>query len=332
VKKRRVIRSDVAGYFIRRLIAVLVLCLGVIAHAQDFPSRPLKIVVTYPPGGGTDITARIVAKRLSERLGQPVIVENKAGAGGSIGMAAVASSPPDGYTLVLGNPGPNAINPAIYAKLGYDGEKDFAPITVLTVMPLLLCVDVSSPVKTVADLIALGRGGEPVQFGSSGNGSVSHLAGEMFNMMAGTKFVHIPYKGASPLTTAALSGEVQLSLLAAPDAVRQIKADKLRAIASTSSTRSPLLPEVATLAESGLAGFHIEIWYGLLAPASTPRAIVGRLHKELQAILGEPVIRERLMALSQLPSSTSPDEFLDLIRSDAAKYARLVKATGARID
>lgn len=320
----------------RRISAALAasLIVGVpLAHADEFPSRPLKIVVTYPPGGGTDVTARLVAKRLAERLGQPVIVENKAGAGGSIGMASVAKAPADGYTLVLGNPGPNAINPALYANLGYDAEKDFAPITVLTTMPLLLCVDAASPVRSVADLIALGkRADKPVNFGSSGNGSVSHLAGEMFNMLAGTKFSHVPYKGAAPLTIAALSGEIQLSVLAAPDAVQQLKVGKLRAIASTAAARSPAFADVPTLAESGLTGFEIEIWYGLLAPAKTPAPTLERLHSELRAILGEPEIRERLLALSQTAAPNTPDEFTARIRSEIAKYARLVKATGARID
>lgn len=320
-------------FWFRNVAAGIALAfVSMVAAAEEFPTRPLKIVVTYPAGGGTDVTARIIGKRLGERLGQPVIVENKAGAGGSIGTAAVARAPADGYTLLLGNPGPNAINPALYSNLGYDAERDFAPISVLTVMPLLLCVKPDSPVKSVADLIALGkRVDAPVHFGSSGNGSVSHLAGEMLNMMAGTKFAHVPYKGAAPLTTAALAGEIQLSLLAGPDALPQLQSGTLRAIASTAQARAPLFPDVPTLAESGLPGFQIEIWYGLLAPANTPTPLIERLNKELREILNEPAIRERLLALSQTPAPNTHAEFMQLIRSDIAKYARLIKSAGVKI-
>lgn len=317
----------------RGLFALALLCAAGIAGADEFPSRPIRIIVTYPPGGGTDITARIVGKRLSEKLGQPVIVENKAGAGGSVGTAAVAKAAPDGYTLLLGNPGPNAINPWLYANPGYDAERDFAPISVLTTMPLLFCVEAGSPVKSVADLTALGKTKDAaVHFGSSGNGSVSHLAGEMLNLMAGTKFVHVPYKGAAPLTTAALGGEVPMSLLAGPDASTQVKAGKLRAIASSSGTRSPAFPDVPTLAESGMPDFRIDIWYGLLAPAKTPRPVIERLHRELDSILKEPATKDKLLALSQTPTPTTPEQFAALIKADLATYARLVKATGAKID
>ncbi len=315
------------------LVAALSVCLSAAAWGQEYPSKPIRIIVTYPPGGGTDITARLIGKRLSENLAQPVIVENKAGAGGSFGTAAVAKSAPDGYTLLLGNPGPNAINPALYANLGYDAERDFAPISVLTVMPMLLCVEAASPIKSVADLIALGKAGERnINFGSSGNGSLSHLAGEMFNSLAGTRFIHVPYKGASPLTLATLTGEVQVGLLAGPDAFPQVKAGKLRAIGNLSSVRSPSFPDVPTLTEAGVRGLDIQIWYGLLAPARTPAPVIERLNKELQAILGESETRERLAALSQTAAATTSEQFYALIRTDIAKYARLVKLSGAKVE
>jgi len=320
---------DITGWFVRGL-AALMFCAAAIAHAQDFPSRPIKIVVAYPPGGGNDLTARLLGKRMSERLGQPVIVENKAGAGGAIGTTAVAKAAPDGYTLLLINSGPIAINPAMYTNLGYDPEKDLAPVALLAVMPMALCVSTASPLKTVADLIAVGRSGRAVGFASAGNGSLSHLMGEVFNMEAKTKFAHIPYKGSATVKTAILAGEVEMGLLSSPDVMSLVEAGKLRAIAIASPTRSPLLPDVPTLAESGFPGFHIDIWYGLLAPAGTPRPIVELLNREMRTILGEQAIREGLMKMGQSPATGSPDEFMDIIRSDIAKYARMVKATGAR--
>ncbi|MDO8704409.1 MAG: tripartite tricarboxylate transporter substrate binding protein [Sulfuricaulis sp.] len=314
-------------------LAAMLMCVSAPAWSDEFPMKPIKIVVTYPPGGGTDITARLIGKRLGENLGQAVIVENKAGAGGSFGTEAVAKSAPDGYTLLLGNPGPNAINPALYSNLGYNAEKDFAPISVLTVMPLLLCVEVASPIKSVQDLVALGKSSDKkINFGSSGNGSLSHLAGEMFNSLAGTKFVHVPYKGAAPLTLATLTGEVQVGLLAGPDAYPQIKGGKLRAIGNTSIVRSTSFPDVPTLKEAGIPGFDIEIWYGLLAPAKTPRPIVDRLHKELEKILAEPATKDALLALSQTAAANTPEQFSALIKSDIAKYARLVKLSGAKVE
>jgi len=320
---------DITGWIVRGL-AALMFCAAAVAHAQDFPSRPIKIVVTYPPGGGTDLTARLVGKRLSERLGQPVIIENKAGAGGGIGTAAVAKAAPDGYTLVMGNSGPIAINPAMYTNIGYDSAKDFAPVALLTVMPIAICVRNESPLKTVADVIALGRSGKAVNFASSGSGSLTHLAGELFNMQAKTKFVHVPYKGSATVKTAILGGDVDVGLLSSPDIIPLAEAGKLRALVSYSPTRSPLMPDVPTMAESGVAGVALDIWYGLLAPAGTPRPIVERLNREVNAILGEPAIRESLMKTAQSPTPVSPDEFMDIIRSDLAKYADLVKTTGAR--
>lgn len=322
-------RSKLAKAIVLALLATW----GGLSFSQEYPSRPITIVVTYPPGGGTDVTARLVGKSLSERLGQPVIVENKAGAGGSVGTAAVARSNPDGYTLLLGNPGPNAINPALYANLGYDAEKDFAPISVLTLMPLLVCVQASSPIKTVQDMIAMGKATDKnINFGSSGNGSLSHLGGALFNSLTGTKFVHVPYKGAAPLMVATLSGEVQVGFFAGPDALPQVKGGKLRAIGNTSASRSRLFPDIPTLSEAGVPGFDIGIWYGLLAPAKTPKAVIDRLNKELEKVLAEPAVNEKLLALGLTAAPSTPEQFSALIKSDIAKYARLVKLSGAKVD
>lgn len=322
-------RSKLAKAIVLALLAMW----GGLSFSQEYPSRPITIVVTYPPGGGTDVTARLVGKSLSERLGQPVIVENKAGAGGSVGTAAVARSNPDGYTLLLGNPGPNAINPALYANLGYDAEKDFAPISVLTLMPLLVCVQASSPIKSVQDMIAMGKAADKnINFGSSGNGSLSHLAGALFNSLTGTKFVHVTYKGAAPLMVATLAGEVQVGYFAGPDAMPQVNGGKLRAIGNTSATRSRLFPDIPTLSESGVQGFDIGIWYGLLAPAKTPKSVVDRLNRELQKVLAEPAVNEKLLALGLTAAPSTPEQFSELIKSDIAKYARLVKLSGAKVE
>jgi tripartite-type tricarboxylate transporter receptor subunit TctC len=302
--------------------------------AQAYPSKPIRIIVPYPPGGTADVTSRILGKRLSEELGQPVLVENRPGAGGGIALQLAAKSPPDGYTLVQGNPGTNAINPALYPNLGYNPETDFTPIGVVVTAPLFLVVSATSRIRTVRDLIALGtsKNTGALTFGSSGNGAPSHLGGEMFNTASGTSFVHVPYKGASPLTVALLSGEVHWAFLPGPDAIPQFRGGKMRPIAVAGSKRSPLSPDTPTLNESGFTDFDLSLWYGLLAPARTPQPIVDLLHQKLAKILGEAEIRTKLHDLSAEPSLNTPEEFAALIRTEIEKYARAVKASGAKVE
>jgi tripartite-type tricarboxylate transporter receptor subunit TctC len=318
-----------------RIVTALGLALAICWSSpalSQFSAKPITIVVPYAAGGGTDITARLIAKRLGENLGQAVIVDNKPGAGGSIGTAAVAKAAPDGHTLLLGNPGPNAINPHLYPKLPYDAEKDFAPVALLTTLPLVFCVAADSPVKTMADLVALGKSRAQANYGSSGNGSVSHLGTELLNMATGTKFTHVPYKGAAPMSLALLSGEVQLGLVNGIDALPYLASGKLRALAIPSAARSSVMPDVPTTAEAGFPDVRIDMWYGLLAPAKTPRPVIDRLHAELAKILAEPAVKSRLAQLGSSASPSTPEEFAARIRTELAKFAEVVKVSGAKIE
>jgi tripartite-type tricarboxylate transporter receptor subunit TctC len=304
---------------------------GLQATAQTYPSKPIRIVSPYPPGGAADVISRIIGKRLSEETGQPVMVDNRPGAGGGIGTQHVAKSAPDGYTLLLGNPGPNAINPSLYQNLGYHAENDFTPIGVVVTAPFYVVVPATSPIKSVRELIAAGSS-KNINFGSAGNGSLSHLGGEMFNQASGNTFVHVPYKGTAPLTTALMSGEVQWSFLPGIDATPHVKSGKLRIVAVASPARSSLSPETPTLNESGLPGFNITLWYGLLAPAKTPRPIVDLLQQKLAKILAEPEIKTKFHELSSVASLSTPEEFTALIKSDLAKYAQAAKTSGAKVE
>ncbi len=303
------------------------------ARAQEYPSKVITIVAPYPAGGSIDLVARIIGKRLSENLGQAVIVKNIPGAGGTVGTTAVAKLPADGYTLLLGSNGPNTMAPSLYTTLGYDGEKDFAPITLLAVQPMMFCVDTGSPLKSVRDLIALGKTKDKkAVYGTAGVGSAAHLTGELFNSMSGAALAHVPYKGTAPLTLAIISGEIPVGIISAIDAVPQLKGGKLRVLAVSTSKRSPAAPEAPTIAEAGVPGFHMDVWYGLMAPANTPKAIVDRLNKETVAILAEPAIRARLLELGAEASPNTPEQFTALVKSDIAKYAPIVKMSGAKAE
>jgi len=319
---------------IRTLIAALVLLAAADALAQqDYPSRPIHIVVPFSAGGATDIMARLLAQKLAESLGQPVITDNRPGAGGGIGTAAVAKSPADGYTILFGNLAPNAINPSVYTNLQYDAGKDFAPISVVASVPLILVTPSSSPAGSVRELIALGRSAPgKLNFGSPGVGSVAHVVGEMFNTMAGTRFLHVPYKGGAPAVRATITGEVAMMFATVISAKPHIKSGQLRALGITTAKRSAVAPDIPTIAESGLPGFEVDVWFGLLAPAATPRAIVERLAHEVRRALDAPEIRAKFADLSAVPSPTTPDQFAAMIHTDIAKWAKVVKESGAKID
>lgn len=318
---------------IRFLLATVVvsLALSVGAFAQTWPTRPITIVVPYAPGGGTDITARLVGKRLGEVLGQPVIIDNKPGANGMIGSSMVARAAADGYTLLMGNPGPNAISPLFMPNPGYNPETDFEPIAILGTVPMLFCVNASSPIKTLEQLISAGKSSAtPINFGSAGNGSPSHLAIASLNAMAGTSFVFVPYRGSAPVALALLSNEIQAALLAGPDAISHIKAGKMRAIANMSSQRSPSFPAIPLPSEAGLQGMDVNIWYGFLAPAKTPKTIVERLNREIAAIMKEPEIRTRFTDLIITPVADSPQRFAATIKADIERYSKIVKMANIR--
>jgi tripartite-type tricarboxylate transporter receptor subunit TctC len=323
------VRSNRSASCVACLAAALV-CMTA-AHAQPaYPQKPIRLVVPFPPGGGTDILARLFGQKMSETLGQPIIIDNRPGAGGTIGTDIAAKAPPDGYTLILVS-GSHAINPGLYQKLPYDSVSDFAPITQIATSPGILVVNPSLPVKSVKDLIALARA-KPgqINYASAGSGTPPHLAGELFKVMAKIDMVHVPYKGNAPAFTDVIGGQVSLIFPTMPSAMPFIKSGKLRPIAVTSAKRSPAAPDIPTIAESGLPGYEATSWYGILAPARTPPQIVARLHEVLVTIIGAPDMKDKLAAQGLDPVGNTPQQFAAVIRSEIVKWAKVVKASGAK--
>jgi len=315
------------------LLAAIALVAPPMAGAQAYPSRPVKLVVPFPPGGSLDIAGRLIAQRLTEMWGQAVVVENKPGAGGNIGADFVAKSTPDGYTILLGALSTHAVNPNLYAKMPYDAVKDFAPITLIATTPNVLVVNAATPVGNVREFIAWTRANPgKLAFGSGSNGSAGHLAGELYKVDTGTDAVHIPFKGGAPATQALLAGDTQFMFDNLANAMAQVKAGKLKALAVTTAERSKLVPELPTMAEAGLPGFDISTWYGLFAPAGTPAAIVGKWNADVTKILTTPDVRAKLMADGAEPAPDTPEQFAQMISRELAKYARIIKASGAKVD
>lgn len=301
--------------------------------SQSYPSRPIKVIIPFPPGGPTDVLGRIVAQKLGERLGQNVVIDNKPGASGMIGADMVAKSAPDGYTLLV-NASLHVINPSLYEKPRYDAIADFAPLSNLADVPLVLVVNAKAPVHTVKELIAWIKASKtPINFASSGNATAPHLAGEAFKVAAGIENMqHVPYKGSSPALTDLLGGQVQLMFDSLPSSQPFIKAGTLKAIAVTTQRRSSALLNVPTIAESALPGFNFSTWYGMWAPASTPPAIVEKLSTEISQITRLPEVRERFLALGAEPVGNTAEEFSTFNKSELAKWARIVRQSGARVD
>ena len=302
--------------------------------AQPYPSKPIRVVVPNPAGGYYDVIARAVGQKVGESIGQPMVVENRVGAGGSLGTEFTAKSPPDGYTIMVGGIGPHGIAPSLYANLPYDPVKDFAPIILVATTPNILVVHPSSPIKSVQELVAAARqkpGG--LSYASNGNGTSQHLSAEMLATTMGLKLNHVPFKGSAPAVTAMLGGQVDFAFVVAPDALAHVKAGKLRAIGVTGAKRAAPLPDVPTLAEAGVPGYEATAWFGYLAPAGTPREIIDRLNAEVAKALESPDVRERLApgGLSELPGGT-PERFGDFIKTEIAKWSKVVKESGAKID
>jgi tripartite-type tricarboxylate transporter receptor subunit TctC len=302
------------------------------AVAQSYPTKPIRMVVAYPPGGGTDIVGRMVAQKLSENIGQTVVIDNRGGAAGNIGSEIAARSAPDGYTVLMGNVAPNAINVSLYAKLAYDPVRDFAPVSLVASTPNILVVQPSLSVKAVSDLVALAKA-KPgtLNYPSAGLGSSSHLAGELFDTIAAVKMVHIPYKGGGPALTDLLGGQVQLMFATMPAAMPHVKSGKLRAVAVTSAKRSQALPELPTIGET-LKGYEASTWYGLLAPAGVSRAVVIALNAQIVKILGVVETKDRLLQQGFEPVGSTPEEFGAYIKSEIAKWAGVIKAAGIRAE
>ena len=301
--------------------------------ADGYPNRPLRFIVPLPPGGGADLVARLIAERLGKNLGQQVLVDNRAGGGTVIGADLAAKSTPDGYTLLLGTATTHAINSSLVKKLPYDQIRDFAPVTLVAILPLILVAHPSLPANSVRELIALARKrpGE-INFASTGNGSTIHLAGEMLKTVGNVNMVHVPYKGAAPALTDLLSGQVQFMFTTIPPALPHVKTGRLRAFAVANSKRSALLPELPTTAEAGAPGVEASSWNGVLVRSGTAPSIVARLQIEISSVVALPEIRERLAAVGVEPLSSTPDEFAKFIAAETARYAKVVQASGANVD
>ncbi len=296
------------------------------AIAQEtYPTRSVTMVVPFPPGGGTDTGARWIAQKLAERWSQPVVVDNKPGAGGVIGVESVSRAKPDGYTLLMGNAQTQAVNPVLLKKLPYNPETAFVPISLVAELPLVLLVNPSLNVTTTSEFIALAKSkpGE-ITYGSSGNGGSTHLAASLFEHMTGTKLVHVPYKGGGPAMQDLMAGHVNLTFLTVLESASALKSGKVRPIAVTSLTRSPALPAVPTLAETGLPGYYSISWIGMLAPAGTPKAIVDKISKDVQEIIAQPEMRERFIGQGATPGGTSPAQFHSMIESEAQRFRKLI--------
>lgn len=321
----------------KRIIGiVLAACLAAVvqlASAQAWPSKPIHWIVPFAPGGTTDILARTIGEKLATALGQPVIVDNRPGAGGAVGAEIAARAAPDGYTLVGGTISTHAINASLYGKLPYDPVKDFAPITLIARVPNMLVINPKIPARDVRELIALLKA-DPGRytFASSGNGTSQHLSGELFKTMTGVEMQHIPYKGSPPALQDVIAGQVSMTFDNITTAWPQAKAGPLRALAVTTAKRSSVAPDVPTLAEAGLPGYEVGSWQGVFAPAGTPPAIVRRLNTEMVGILRMPEVRDKLIGLGAEPVGNSPEEFAVLVRSEVAKWADVVKKSGAKVD
>jgi tripartite-type tricarboxylate transporter receptor subunit TctC len=324
-------------HFLRRLreqrVLLASLALGALlgvfapAMAQDYPSKPIRLVIPYPPGGATDVIGRVMAQQLSVALGQQVVPDNRAGATGSIGAAMVAKAPADGYTLLMGALTSHAIYAALYGQATpYDMERSFAPVAIVGVVPLLVVVNPTVKATTLGELIALAKANPgSLTYASSGNGSPQHLAGEMFQRLAGVQMLHIPYKGSGPAMTDLIGGQVQTMIETAPSAQAHVKAGKLRALAAASSQPIPALPEVPTAEQAGLKGFEVSSMFGIVAPAGTPAPIIEKLNGAVKSVLGLPQVRESLLAQGAIASYTTADEAARAIRNESSKWTRVIK-------
>jgi tripartite-type tricarboxylate transporter receptor subunit TctC len=311
------------------LTAIALAACPLAASAQAWPAKPMRIVVPFPPGGGTDIGTRILAQKLQEAWGQAVVIENKPGAAGIVGTELTAKSAPDGYTFMMGNIGTHAINVSLYKQLSYDPVRDFAPVSMVADLPLLLLVHPSVPAKSVQELIALAKS-QPgkLNFSSSGAGGSMHVAAELFKSMAGVDIVHIPYKGGAPAVADLISGQVPMSFATVLETIQFVKAGKVRALAVTNNRRSIALPDLPTISESGLPGYQSISWLALFAPAGTPKDIVNKASMETVRILKLPDVRERLLAQGAEPIGSTPEQLAAILAQDIAKYARVIRESG----
>jgi tripartite-type tricarboxylate transporter receptor subunit TctC len=315
----------------RRILLVLLAVLAQCAVAQDYPNRPIRLIVTVPPGGAADFIARLVGGKLSESLGQPVLVENRGGAGGTIAADAVAKAAPDGYTLLQNSITTHGVGPHLYSKLPYDPVKDFAPVSGLALLPLVMAVNAELPAQTVEQIISYSKQNQ-VNFASSGNGGAPHMAAELFKSVTGAQITHVPYKGSGPAVADLVGGRVQIMFDAPPSLIAHIRSGKLRVLAAASESRNRLLPEAPTFAELGHPKVSVSLWYGLLAPAGTPAAAITRLNTEVNKIVQSPEVRDRLLAQGAEPMTGTPQAFGEFMRAEMAKWAPVVRQAGVKLD
>ncbi|WP_234192879.1 MULTISPECIES: tripartite tricarboxylate transporter substrate binding protein [Pseudacidovorax] len=315
------------------LAAGLALAAPLAAAQAAYPTKPIRLVVPFAPGGSADVVGRLIAEELRAGLGQPVVVDNRPGAGGNIAGDMVAKSPADGYTLLLAAAGPIAINPSLYGRMPYNPATDLAPVALLARDHQLMAVTPSVPARDVREFIAYAKANPgKVSFGSPGNGTPAHLGGELFNQMAGTQMVHVPYKGSAPAMNDLISGQITVMIDNMPALLPQVQSGRLRALGVASPARASGAPDIPTVAESGLPGFNVTAWKGLMAPAGTPKPIVAKLNEVAVAAVAKPEIRKRLVDLGAEPGGGSPEDFGALIARDSRSWAALVKSTGARVD
>lgn len=315
-------------------LTTLLFASGALAQSDaQYPVKPIRMIVPSAPGSGPDIMARAIGQKLSESFGQSIVIDDKPGAGGIIGSETAAKAAPDGYTLIMSNAGSHAVNASLYAKLPYDPVKDFAPVTLVAMAPNILIVHPTLPVRSVRELIALAKvkPGE-LTFGSGGNGSTAHLSGEMFKTMAGINIVHVPFKGSPAAVIGVISGQIAMAFPNIPPALPHVRSGKLKALAVTTAKRSAAVPELPTVAESGLPGYEATAWFGVLAPAATPPQIIASLNAAIVKIVRTRDMQERLMTEGSEAVGNTPEQFGQIIRTDIAKWAKVVKASGARPD
>jgi tripartite-type tricarboxylate transporter receptor subunit TctC len=311
------------------LLAALAFCSA--ALAQSYPAKPIRFIVSFPPGGSSDLIARAIAPHMSSRLGQPVVVENRPGAGGMIGVDAVAKSVPDGYTIGLAAAGALSSNISLYPSMPFHPEKDLAPISTLAMIPFFLVAHPSQP-ATLKEVLAKAKSAPgALSFGHGGNGSTMHLSGELLNMLAGVKIQSVPYKGSGPVSADVLGGQVPLGVVDVPSAIAHVRAGKMRALAVTSKQRISAAPEVPTFEEAGVPGYEAIGWFGVVAPAATPRPVIERLNAEIRAALATPEIRSRALAAGTEPLTNTPEEFAAMIREETKKWAEVIKAGGIKL-
>ena len=311
--------------------AALVAGFAQCASAQGYPVKAVHIVVPQAPGGASDALSRIIGQKLGEKWRQAVVIDNKAGAGGNIGMGNVAQSAPDGYTLMMSYDGTHAINGALYKDLPFNIEKDFIPVATVATLPFVAVTNPNVPAKTFRELLALANK-QPVFYGSAGNGSVNHLLGEMVNSMAGTKMQHVPYKGAGPALQDLLGGQVQVVFTSLPSVAGMIRSGSVRPLAVTSARRVPSFADIPTIAESGFPDFDVNPWFGLMAPAGTPMEVVRQINADVRELLSSKEVIDKLAAQGAEPLVTSPDQFVSIVKADISKWSAVVKASGAKVD